>query len=40
MGAPFPLYRVRRSRGLAHAFTLRKGGCPVLLAFFARGRGF
>jgi hypothetical protein len=27
-------------RGLAHAFTTPKNGCPVLLAFFARGRGF
>jgi len=40
MEGPCVFYRVRRSRGLAHAFTLRKGGCPVLLAFFARGRGF
>ncbi len=29
-----------RRRGLAHAFTLPKSGCPALLAFLARGRGF
>jgi hypothetical protein len=29
-----------QSRGLAHAFTTDKSGCPVLLAFLARGRGF
>jgi hypothetical protein len=29
-----------RNGGLAHAFTPHKNGCPVLLAFFARGRGF
>jgi hypothetical protein len=26
--------------GLAHAFSAPKSGCPALLSFFARGRGF
>ena len=30
----------KTDRGLVHAFTIAKTGCPVLLAFFARGRGF
>jgi hypothetical protein len=26
--------------GVAEAFTTHKSGCPALLAFVARGRGF
>jgi hypothetical protein len=36
---PFFLF-VSLLGGLAHAFTTPKSGCPALLAFFARGRGF
>jgi len=31
---------MKARRGLAHAFTTLKTGCPALLALFARGRAF
>jgi hypothetical protein len=39
-GRPMPWALPESLRGAGPSFHYTKTGCPVLLAFFARGRGF